>query len=194
MFRIPPLVLAVACSSSPAPTPDPTPPRAETPPPGSRAEPAAARSCTPEEGGDSFGAMSNERVGDLRLGADAAEVTRLFGEPESTTGPVVNEGVGTVNWMWKYPGKGLEIEIGAEDKNAPKRVSAIVIGPGSTLKTRFGIGVGSPVADVEKAYGPCLSREESSAETLVAGTLYGGVIFSIENGQVRTIFVGAGAE
>lgn len=196
MVRIALVVSVTACSSSPssgptAPAPEPAPVvAAETPADSTR----ISGSCTAEEGGDSFGAMSNERFGQLRLGADADVVTSTLGEPESVSGPVANEAEGTMNWSWKYPAQGLEVEIGAEDRNAPKRVSAIMVGPGSSLKTRFGIGVGSPVDDVERAYGPCLSREESSPETLIAGTIYGGVFFSIEDGAVRAIFVGAGAE
>jgi hypothetical protein len=37
-------------------------------------------------------------------------------------------------------------------------------------------------------------REMSNAKTLLAGSIYGGLIFQFQNGKVNQIFLGAAAE
>lgn len=191
---------AVACAKPPPPA---AAPEAETAPAAGpeTADAAAAadadaepKACTAAEGGDSFLAMRNEVVGGLKVGLGEAEVKRLVGAPGAVSGPVDNSAVGSWGWTWSYPDKGLELEMSAENKGDPKIVSAILVGKRSTLKTRFGIGVGSTLADVKRAYGPCISNEEGGDDRVVAGTIYGGVIFSIAGGAVDGIFVGAAAE
>jgi len=44
------------------------------------------------------------------------------------------------------------------------------------------------------AYGAAVNQEESGAESIVVGSTYGGVIFTIADGKVSEIFVGAAAE
>jgi hypothetical protein len=183
---------------------------AQTPPPGPRvsnpanAEPTAvepeaapeppAGGCTAAEGGDSFGAMRNEVIGGLKLGLSETEVKAQVGEPASVSGPVDNSAVGSFGWTWSYPDRALALEMSAEQKTEPKTLSAITASKGSPLKTRFGIGVGSSIEDVKRAYGPCLDPDEGSGESIVAGSVYGGVIFMIEDGKVASFFVGAAAE
>ena len=46
-----------------------------------------------------------------------------------------------------------------------------------------------------KAYAAEINREESDLpETVVVGSIYGGVVFTMKNGKVVSIFIGAAAE
>jgi hypothetical protein len=62
----------------------------------------------------------------------------------------------------------------------------------STLETSKGIGIGTPLAELEKAYSR--NAEDSSDRQFVAGTLYGGLVCEIVDGKVESIFLGASAE
>ena len=187
------VAFSIACSS-PTPagptTPSPNPTAAQPAAP----SPSGPTSCEPENPESPNLAMQAERIGGLKLGATSDEVVALFGEPEAVTGPEDNAVEGGVNWTWSYAAKGLSVELGAEDENAAKSVGGISISAGSDLKTRFGIGIGAPLADVKRAYGPCLDPD-SGGNSYIAGSVYGGVIFSIADDQtVESIFVGAAAE
>ena len=58
-----------------------------------------------------------------------------------------------------------------------------------------GIHIGSTIVEVTTAYGKVENKEESeSGKTFVAGSIYGGVIFTFTDGKVSQIFLGAAAE
>ncbi len=62
-------------------------------------------------------------------------------------------------------------------------------------KTQRGIQIGSRDIEVQLAYKNEINPHGSNSEsTIVAGTIYGGVIFGIKDGIVKSIFVGAAAE
>ncbi len=71
--------------------------------------------------------------------------------------------------------------------------SMTLTGPG-TLQAQRGIGIGSPEAEVAKAYGSFRNAESSTPERFVAGSNFGGVILSFEQGRVSGIFIGAASE
>jgi hypothetical protein len=57
------------------------------------------------------------------------------------------------------------------------------------------VGIGSTHAEVEQAYGP--ERDATSSEkptVFVAGALYGGLVFSFDQGRATGILLGAAAE
>ena len=186
-----------ACASPPPPgptTPTPTPAPPEVEP--VEKQSAVTGSCTAEEGGDeSFGAMTNERIGGLQTTSTETDVVDKLGEPASEEGPEPNEVEGGFDWVWKYPDKGLTLRMSAETRDGGKQITAMTVTGKSALATRFGVTIGSSRADVERAYGPCEYSEAGGPDSFIAGTVYGGVFFNFgEDGKVETIFVGAGAE
>ena len=60
-------------------------------------------------------------------------------------------------------------------------------------KTKQGIGIGSSVKEVQAAYPNQLNPAVNDTK-LVAGTVYGGIIFGLDGGVVSSIFIGAAAE
>jgi hypothetical protein len=77
----------------------------------------------------------------------------------------------------------------------PQVVASILARPPCTFHTRRGIGIGSSEADVQRAYGGERNAEESRQGSLfVAGSLFGGLTFTLRNGSVAEIFLGAASE
>ena len=62
------------------------------------------------------------------------------------------------------------------------------------FKTTRNIGIGSNMEEVQTAYRQEINAKSSNTETIIAGTVYGGIIFNFENKKVKSIFIGASAE
>lgn len=139
--------------------------------------------------------LDNETLGGLRLGMSEAEVVevvpqKLFKgkqEFEGATGLWVSD--------WISPDIGLGLEMAAEKEDGPVTLDAVFIKKPSSFATSKGIRIGSTRAEVEAAYGSVKSEEDSDAETFVAGSLFGGILFGFgDDGTVSTIFLGAASE
>jgi hypothetical protein len=142
-----------------------------------------------------FHVMTNEAIGELKIDTPATLLKALIPDAPKVGAKQVSEADGLVHQTWKYTGLGLEIDMTSKNKKAAQSIAGITVKPPSVLQTRRGIHIGSREADVLKAYKGDISKEESQpGQTVVAGTVYGGVIFSIENGVVKEIFLGAAAE
>ena len=61
------------------------------------------------------------------------------------------------------------------------------------MKSTRGIGIGSKRDEVMKLYEKEIG-EELGSDQIVARTLYEGIVFWLENGKVKNIFVDASAE
>jgi hypothetical protein len=149
----------------------------------------------PLNGPDPFPLLKEERLGELRLGLTEKEVKAKIpcklkkGQEEywAATGDFVQK--------WEYPDCGITLDLSSEGKGGQKTVSAILVKSPSLLQTKRGIGIGSTEQEVAAAYGDCQDKEMSeSGRSFVAGSVYGGLIFSFEHGRVSSIFLGAGAE
>lgn len=150
----------------------------------------------PEEPTDPRSTLtSDESLGDLKLGITAAELGKLLPggktkgkrEEEGATGEFVQTFVDDKN--------GVEVLLSSTTATGPQTVRAITVRAPSTRTTKRGIGIGASAEDVKKAYADVLDPEfPPDAESIIAGSVYDGVIFSLEAGKVRSIFMGPGAE
>lgn len=130
----------------------------------------------------------------LALGTTASEVVVLLGMPTDKT-PVVDEAAtGDFVSMWTWESKGIEAKMTAPSTSGPFAVGSLTIALPSALKTVQGIGLGASLAEVEAAYGARINAEESTPDTVVVGSIFGGMLFAIVDGKVSEIFVGAAAE
>jgi len=153
-----------------------------------------AWAAAPEGQPDILAFLKEERIGDLRLGLTEEEVkARIPGKLKkgkerqwAATGEYVQK--------WAYPDCGVFLEMSSDDKGGAKRVMSITIRSPSLLRTTRGIRIGSTEQELMKAYGPYQDEEMSRRGRFVAGSIYGGVIFSVKAGQVTRIFLGAAAE
>ncbi|NEO85551.1 MAG: hypothetical protein F6J87_15075 [Spirulina sp. SIO3F2] len=146
---------------------------------------------------DPFELVNSEAIdGWLKLGIPAAVVMNQFAlRPVKGDYEFWGAYVAYVQ-SWHYSHLGLTIDMISEQIGGEQAVLSVSLaGPNSTFTTARGIKVGSTWAEVEAAYGE--EREYGTAggeHIFVAGSIYGGLIFTFEDDRVTEIFLGAGAE
>jgi hypothetical protein len=133
-----------------------------------------------------------ESLGSLRFGLNAAAVERLLGAPEHQSTVVEQAADGLYVMTWDWPAQGVAVELAGESASGPFEVQALSIRAPSQLRTARGIGLGADAAAIVRAYGA--DHTHVSDDAVVVGSLYGGLRFDLEQGAVRTIFIGASAE
>ena len=157
---------------------------------------AAAILAAPPAAADkhNFEFMNKERIGELRMGSTQADIARLLpGQPQRNR-ERYEAADGMYRQTWTFPRHGVVLRVSSDKKGAPKTVDGITCGPRCALKTSRGIGIGSPLADVQKAYAAEYNKEESKPDIFVAGSIYGGLILNFKGGKVSAFFLGAAAE
>jgi hypothetical protein len=141
-----------------------------------------------------FDLMKSEALGVLKLDMAGAEVTKALGRPEKQTKPKIWGSDGYYHETWEYPGRGISLDIVSKTLKEKRTVSGLTINAPCTYATRKGIKIGSTYQEVKKAYASFIDSESSDKERIVAGSVYGGLIFSFKEGKVVRIFIGAAAE
>ena len=141
--------------------------------------------------------MGDEVIGGLRRGMPADEVIALLGEPRSRGKIWLEAATGSYVQDWSYTDQGLAIGMAANTRKGPQKVSMLTVKAPSTFKTIKDIGIGSPRKAVLAAYGNLRDPADPSGdldEVFIAGSVYGGVMFTFAADKVTEIFVGAAAE
>src|SRR6185369_9004435 len=139
-----------------------------------------------------FNIMHSEKFGEIGIDLSLEMVVQALGEAETKSDVEVSQVDATNVQTWKYPSKGLEISF-SEDENKKWTVVSYSITEKSTLKSSRGIGIGSSREEVLKAYQKDIV-EQSDEGSIIAGTVYGGIVFWLGEGKVRSIFVGTMAD
>jgi len=140
-----------------------------------------------------FELMKNESFGELKLELGTKKIKDLIGEPEEKTKSEIWEVDGEYHQDWKYRTKGIELNFKGKS-DSTRTVEMITIIKPCELKTKKLIGIGSEYDKVQSAYLNNIDQSASNAETIVVGTVYGGLVFNFENNKVTSIFIGASAE
>jgi len=149
--------------------------------------------ATEKQPDSEFELMKAESLGELKLELGTTKIKKLLGEPEEKTKPEIWEVDGEYRQDWKYPTKGIELTLKGEF-DSTRTVEMITIKRPCELKTKKHIGIGSEYEKVQAAYKDKIDKSASNTETLVAGSIYGGLIFNFEDKKVKSIFIGASAE
>jgi len=136
-----------------------------------------------------FDLMKNETIGSLRIGASDVDVLKIMGSAQTKSKATVWGADGLEHQKWNYPAKG--IELGMVRDGVLQNVDRITIKSPCGWKTKRAIGIGATEQEVRNAY---KDEINPNAKGLVAGTIYGGIIFSLNDGLVSSIFIGAAAE
>jgi hypothetical protein len=121
-------------------------------------------------------------------------VKRALGAPTKKGKVQLQEADGFYVQTWEYPAKGISLQMAAESNRGKQTIATIEIKAPCALKTARGIGIGSTLSELARAYGADRNAEESDDRAFVVGSSYGGVIFKLSSGRVEGIFVGAAAE
>ena len=138
-------------------------------------------------------ALMKETIGPLALGMAADEVAAQLGQPEEKSDAKIWGADKMEHQYWYYPAKG--VELGMIKKDGTQVIERIVIKNSCAYETQRGIKIGSSEAEVQAAYQEAMNPGASSpGKRIVCGTVYGGVIFDLQNDIVTSIFIGAAAE
>lgn len=142
------------------------------------------------------GILGDEKIGELALGLAAAKVVALHGEPGSRGRDEMWEADGAYHQSWKWPQLGLELDMVSDRRKGDKKIGSITARAPSTLATAKGLTIGSPRAEVLKLYGKLRDPESTvdDATQFIAGSIYGGLMFTFAGGKVTEMFLGAAAE
>lgn len=140
-----------------------------------------------------FELMRKESLDKLKLGLNVNDLTKILGESIEKSKSELWGADGEYHQTFKYSGLGLELDMIGE-KEVDKIINMITVVSPCDYKTNKGISIGSNYKEVEQAYKDYLNPDFSNSTSLVAGSIYGGLIFSFENGKVKSIFLGASAE
>jgi hypothetical protein len=134
--------------------------------------------------------LEHEAFGKLKPGMSSKDVVALLGQP-SSKGKVDEEGATgdfVAEWEWKKAG--VKIYVAGSSKKGPWVARNVNLVAPATLKTQKGIGIGSTLADVDKAYAAGHMPAEPGEESYTVGTHYDGMVFEFENGKVSSIYWG----
>ena len=129
----------------------------------------------------------------------ASEVIKNLGEPDFKGEEMLLGADGKLHQDWVYTNKGIKTSMARTEKETEYTVWALTIKDPCKLLIE-GIGIGSTKEDVVNAHGSNIDQTISTAfstpekELILVGTIYDGIFFTIENGKVTEIFVGAKAE
>lgn len=151
--------------------------------------------CFPAMAADEFALLKAERIGPLRIGLPEGEVARgIACQPRR--GSVTRwEADGDYHQEWAYPDCGITLAMSATTPKGAWTIGAITLTRPSPWKTRRGIGLGGTEREVMAAYGRDRNADDSTpGKNFVAGSVYGGLMFTFKAGRVERIFLGAAAE
>lgn len=158
------------------------------------APPATLPPCAADDEGCRAERLGDDAMGWLRMGLSPAELEARLGPPEEV-GPTFEEGA-TGLWVHErvWNAAGVVVQLAATTEGGPQGVNSFTVSAPFDGRSARGIGVGSAEAEVLAAYGDVLDPHSVPGERVIAGSLYGGMIFYLEDGVVTAVFAGAAAE
>lgn len=138
--------------------------------------------------------MYDETIGQLMVALDEATVIQVYGDADQTSEPKLVASDGLVHKTSTYGRLGLELDY--VEINDVYVINTVVAKAPFDGKTSRGIGIGSSEAEINAVYGDDINAEEmqSFEGKIIVGTIYGGLIFTMDSGAVSAMFLGAGAE
>lgn len=139
-----------------------------------------------------FELMETENLGDLKIGLTVETIEKITGKPTKIDEFQLWEADGFQHQGRTYQKGTIELDfIKLENGNIVS--NTITIKKGCNYKTSRNIGIGSTYNEVLTAYEGEIDIHEGK-KTLIAGSIYGGIIFDFKNEKVETIFIGSAAE
>lgn len=144
---------------------------------------------------EEFSLIRSESFNGLKLDMTIQEFEPLVLCRVEKDEPVLWAGIGEIIQEWNYQDCGVKLQLSTVDPDTPQIISSIMIRPPSDLETSRGIHIGSTEQEAMEAYADHLDADYSvSGDTLVAGSIYGGLVFTFKDNLVESMFLGAGAE
>lgn len=126
--------------------------------------------------------------GPLHLGMTEAQAVKIVGKPKTRPLGQLMGAIGDYEAFWEFD-HGVLLKMSADTPKGPYHVSSIQLDRPSQWKTPAGIGIGSSRADVAAVYGKYFGRVSDASQILV-GSVYYGLLFTVENDRVISAFLG----
>lgn len=148
----------------------------------------------PSENYDEIGfeLLKSESIGELKIGLTALKTKQLIGEPEERSKAEEWEADGEIHQNWIYKKEGITLEMIGDSTS--QLINTISIVAPCKFKTLKQIGIGSSKDEVLKGYDMAIDKSAGIADNILVGTVYGGLMFNMENEKVTSVFIGAMAE
>lgn len=140
-----------------------------------------------------FELIGNENFSKLRLGLNPDSIIILLGYPDEKTTPKEWAATGSAYQSYIYNSLGLRLDL-VLSPDSSFNVKMITIKSPCDYKSSRGIGINSSYDDVKKYYHKYIDYNSSDSNNIVAGSVYGGILFKFENNKVKSIFIGAAAD
>jgi hypothetical protein len=138
-------------------------------------------------------ALMKESLGPISVGATDSSILKTLSEPDQKSAAKIWAADGLEHQRWVYHAKGIELDM--VRKEITQTVNMIKIKDPCDYKTQRGIQIGSSDAAVQSAYKDEIYPSDGKPNSsIIAGSLYGGIIFDIKDNIVTAIFIGAAAE
>lgn len=198
------VLVAAGCSSAPAATTAPTQTPAATtaaPTAAPTVAPTATPSAQPTQATKDYqqigsDLMASESIGGIAIGMTETQLTAALGKPETKSIPEVWGADGLDHSYWTYDAKGLEIGLAKDDaKDNEAAVCYIRAYDPCALATKQGSKIGDAADAVKTAYADAIDPQAQTDDgSIIAGSVFGGIQFTIQDGKVAGIYIGAQAE
>ena len=130
--------------------------------------------------------LAKEKLGSVGIGSTSDAAIKQLGEPTQRAKVIEEGATGDFVSDWTFPHGVVVMMVGAKEKG-PFTVRTITVKTPSKLKTVEGVGIGSSLASVKKAYGKYLVKPEAGQNDWSVG---GGLMFTVEKDKVSTIYLG----
>ena len=144
---------------------------------------------------DEFSLIRNESIGDLKVDMSISEFISYLPCSVEKGEPILWSGIGEIIQEWRYEECGVDLQLSTIDASTPQAISSITVTAPNDFKTARGIQIGSSEEAVFEAYEDQVDPTISElGETFVAGSIYGGLVFTFKEGEVVKMFLGGGAE
>jgi hypothetical protein len=101
---------------------------------------------------------------------------------------------GTFVQEWRYATQGLIFSMESDSLNGLKILRSIIMVAPCQLTTEEKVGIGTDINLVKSIYGNHIDKAASNQDMIVIGSLYKGMVLTIENNKVSKLFIGAAAE
>ena len=141
--------------------------------------------------------LGTEAFGPLRIGLPAEELQWLLGDWKQLSEPALWAADGLEHWEAGYELLGITVGLAREPGDGTGAFVSSVLATGPReWKTARGAGIGDPVEIVVSLYADAIDplwNSNPSREILI-GSLYGGMLVSLENGLVVSLYLDAMAE
>lgn len=142
-----------------------------------------------------FELMRTESLDFLQLGVLCSEVINEIGEPDRKSEAGIQDYDGNLHQTWFYDSLGITLWLTMNPETETEYdISGIRIENPCKYMTKRDIGIASTQDELFNTYKDEILVASDFDERIIVGTIYGGIIFEMENEYVVSISIGIFAE